>query len=925
MSAKPLPIPLLAMLGTLLALPSCGGGGGQALPAATEGSIEATALRQSPPPPPGGKRFRRVAASDSGLSFRNELRPENRYTYLTNGAGLAVGDYDNDGLLDVYLISQDGPNKLFRQQQPLRFVDATAAAGGLGGGEAWGTGACFADIDGDGDLDLYVCNMEAKNLLYENQGDGTFVESAAKHGLDIAAASTMCAFADFDRDGRLDLYLVTNRALHAGWTRTPEVLQNMRPPADTLRAVTEMVPNAEQWRRIDKLASDGLLKSNRDVPEDLREHFLTFRGRRYPAGQQDRLFRNVAGTFVDVTQSAGIQDQGNGLSATWFDYDDDGYPDLYVANDLESPDVLYHNERNGRFRNVTRDVVPHTAYYGMGSDFGDVDGDGRLDLMVADMSMTTHEKAKVLMGDMDEERPILMHHEPPQAMRNALLLNTGLGRFQEAAKLAGVASTDWTWSLRFGDLDLDGRLDLFCTNGIARFDTDPDLKLAVESLWREGRQQAAIERIQNVPRVPERNIAMRNVDDLRFENVSSNWGLDLEAVSHGAVVADFDGDGDLDILVNNFEEPAALYENQSAAMAGGGGRANALVVRLRGVHSDRFGTGARVVAQLANGKRLVREISLSRGYLSGHPAEAHFGLGPEATVDLSVQWPSGHVQQFEQLAAGQRYTVTEPGRKPPNIWTPREGSIQPATFVTSPAPPFQHRENTFDEYEQQPLLPAEVSRLGPALCASGRQLFVGGARGQAGALFVADGSGWHRVEGPWERDAACEDVGACFVDYDGDGDDDLVVTSGGAETPAGDETLRDRVYRNQGEAGFVVDREALPGDVRESSGRAVAADYDGDGDQDLFVAGRLVPGSYPDAPSSRLYQNDGNGRFRDATAELAPTLADAGMVTSALWTDADGDGSVDLLLPAHWQPVRLLRNDDERLVDHTEKAGVAAT
>lgn len=872
--------------------------------AAASGSVEARPLRARRARPDDAPLFRRVPAEESGLRFRNELRPENRYTYLTNGAGLAVGDYDGDGMLDAYLISQDGPNKLFRQASPLRFEDVTARAGGLEGGAAWGSGASFADVDGDGDLDLYVCNVEAANLLYVNQGDGTFVEDAAGYGLDLVAASTMAAFADYDRDGKLDLYLLTNRALHAGWALTPEVLQGFRPPADTARPAADMVPPGRAFAAPSAENAAG-------------EHFFAFRGQRYTAGQPDRLLRNVGGTFVDVTASAGIADKGMGLSATWFDYDADGYPDLYVANDLESPDVLYHNLGDGTFRDVTSDVVPHTAFYGMGSDAADVDGDGHVDLVVADMSMTTHEKAKVLMGDMAAERPVLMYSDPPQVMRNALLLNTGTGRFQEAAHLAGVASTDWTWSVLFGDLDNDGRSDLFATNGIARFDTDPDLKLRVDDLWSQGRQQAAIQLIQNVRRVAERNAALRNTGgaDVRFERQGASWGLDLEAVSHGAALADFDGDGDLDVLVNNFEAECALYENRDAD-------GNAFKVRLRGRLSERFGVGARVTAALPDGRELVRELALARGYLSGQAPELHFGIGANASATLSVVWPSGHVSQDLEVAAGHVVVITEPGAPPPaaDASSPRADA---PLFVPAAAPLFRHRENEFDEYAAQPLLPAQVSRLGPALAAAPPYVYVGGARQQAGQLFCRRNDGWTAISGPWSRPAAaaCEDVGACWLDFDGDGDLDLFVASGGAEVNAGDPTLRDRIYRNDGEDRFVAVDDVIPAAL-QSSGCARAADFDGDGDDDLFIAGLLVPGAYPDAPPSRLLRNDG-GRFSDVTAALAPALQAAGMVTDARFADFDGDGRLDLLVAARWQPLRLLRNEGDAFVDATATAGLA--
>jgi len=882
-------------------------------------------------------RFKLLAPSTCGLDFTNVLRKENCYQYLTNGAGLAASDYDGDGLVDVYFVSQDGPNRLFRQRAPLQFEDVTVAAGNLDGGDAWGTGASFADVDGDGDLDLYVCNLESKNLLYENQGNGTFRENAAKYGLDLVAASMMAAFADYDRDGALDLYLLTNRALHPGWALTPEVLAGIKTPADAARRAVRMVPTVEQLAQIDKLAHDGKLGSLADVPAELREHFLVFRGRRFISGQEDRLLRNVGGRYFDVSSSAGITGFGMGLAAVWWDYDDDGFPDLYVANDLESPDTLYHNERNGMFRNATGEVLPHTAYYGMGGDAGDVDGDGRLDFLVADMSMTTHKKAKVLMGDMNNQRDVLIHARPPQYMRNALLLNTGCGRFQEAGMLAGVASTDWTWSVLFGDLDNDARLDLFATNGIARFEMDPDFQARVQELVAANRHQAAVELIQNVRKVPEKNLALRNTSDLKFTKTGADWGLDLEAVSHGAALVDLDGDGDLDVLVNNWNEPASVYENRTTD-------GNALVVELRGQRSNRFGIGARVTAGLADGRTLVRENWLSRGYLSGQAPVLHFGLGQaQSAKSLVVQWPSGHVQVFDDVPAGQRHVITEPPGAPP---PPPSGGSMPSglepgagvidlesfgeslAFAPASAPPFVHKENEFDEYKDQPLLPAGVSRLGPGLALGDADgdgdddLFVGGARGQAGALFLMTPQGWQQKPGPWEADAACEDMGVLWLDYDGDGDLDLFVASGGAEVKQGDATLRDRIYRNDGGGVFTRDEKALP-DVRESSGHACAADFDRDGDLDLFVAGRLVPGAYPDAPPSRLYRNDG-GKFTDVTQELAPALLQAGMVTSALFTDVDDDGWLDLLVAAQWQPIRLLHNDGgTAFVDATATAGLA--
>lgn len=868
-----------------------------------------------------GPKFRRVASSESGLAFRNELRNENRYTYLTNGAGLAVGDYDKDGLPDLYCVSQDGPNKLFRQTAPLRFVDVTASAGNVDGGEAWGSGAAFVDVDGDSWLDLYVCNTEAKNRLYRNRGDGTFEECAARFGLDVAAASTMAAFADADGDGDLDCYLVTNRALHAGWALVSEVLDAMQVPKDTLRTARQMVPSLQDtadpvFQRLQR----GDMAPSLQMPTKLREHFFSFHGRVYMAGQRDRFLRNDNGVFVDGSDAAEFADHGMGLSATWVDYDQDGKPDLYVANDLETPDQLWHNEGGGRFREVAKETLPHTAYYGMGSDAGDVDGDGRMDLFVADMSATTHKMAKILMGDMNAQRDFLIHADPQQCMRNALLLNTGTQRFQEAAFLAGVASTDWTWSALFGDLDNDARLDLFCTNGIARFDMNPDIELEKQRLWRAGKEAEAIALIQSVPSVPEKNFALRNAGDLRFEKTGASWGLDAATISHGALLVDLDRDGDLDVVTNDLDQELGVYENRSAEQ-------HSIAFVLEGRGKNTRGIGARIELGVGNA-RLVRENHVSRGYLSGQEARAHFGLGAATTVDLAViHWPSGSVQVLEKLQADREYTVREPAQ--PSAAIAMEPLVAPIFQEVEIAQAPVHREAPFDDFDAQFLLPHQLSKLGPGLAVGDADsdgdddVFVGGAAGQSGTLLRNDGDRYIAVDGPWQQDAACEDMGILWLDYDADGDQDLLVCSGGVEASEGDARLKDRLYRNDGAMRFVRDEAALP-DVRTSSSSAAAADIDGDGDLDLAIGGRMVPGRFPDAPATRLYRNDGS-RFVDATMELAPSLLQAGMVTSVVFAQVDGDAWPDLLVAAQWQPIRCLRNRDGKgFDDRTKEAGLAA-
>ena len=856
-------------------------------------------------------RFVRRDAATTGLEFTNLLRRENLVAYVYTGAGLAVGDYDDDGLPDVYLVSQDGSNKLFRQVAPLRFEDVTLTAGGLGGGDAWGTAASFVDIDGDGDLDLYVCNLESPNLLYLNAGDGTFREAAGRRGLAASAASTGCAFADYDNDGDLDLYLVTNRLL--GTQLPPQIVAEMTLPGDLKKTRQELFPPYPQFE-----SKAGRLV----VPAGYEDFFFTIGDKVYPAGQCDRLYRNDGGIFRDVTAAAGIHDQGNGLSAIWWDSDADGDLDLYVANDLQSPDVLYENRGDGTFRDVTAARLPCTAFFGMGCDVGDVDRDGRLDLFVADMSSTTHYMGKMLMGNMDQHRWLLMNGEPPQQMRNVLFLDSGTERFREAAHLFGLASTDWTWSVRFADLDEDGWLDLHATNGIPVFTDNPDSGREFDQLWAHGARQQALDLYRQLPRVEERNIARRNTGDHGFEDVGSAWGLDEASVGQGSVICDLDRDGDLDVLVNNQNGEASLFENRTAD-------SHRLLVELRGTTSNRRGVGATVTVGAA-GARQTRLVMPTRGYMSAGEATAHFGLGVATRVDeIVVRWPSGIVQRFADLAADQHLTIREDGVPPPPLM-PSAVEASGTMFAPLAGLRFEHSEREFDDFAVQPLLPHRLSRLGPGLAkgdvdGDGRDdIWCGGAAGQHGVLLLARGlDGFREAHGPWRDDGDCEDTGALLFDADGDGDLDLYVVSGGVE--AGDRTglLRDRLYLGNGGGKFERADDALP-DLRHSGSCVVAGDYDDDGDLDLFVGSRVVAGRFPHAPSSVLLRND-DGRFIDVTAETAPMLANAGMVTGAQWADLDGDERLDLVVAAQWQPLRVLGNKDgARFEDRTALLGLDA-
>ena len=835
-------------------------------------------------------RFERRSEQELGFSFRNVLKKENVRRYMENGSGVAVGDYDGDGKPDLYLVALDGPNMLLRQTERFRFEDVTAKAG-VDGGTAWGTGATFVDFDADGDLDLYVCNLDAPNLLYVNQGDGTFVEGAKKAGLDFKGASNLASFADYDRDGDLDAYLLTNRVL----------------------GVAEEVGGKAKMKTV-----NGKMV----VPDEYKEHIMVVEGRPTQAGQRDLLYENNGdGTFVDVAKEAGIDGYDMGLSVTWWDYDEDGWLDIYVGNDMKTPDHLYRNQGDGTFRDVIASKTARTPWFSMGADTADVNNDGHMDLLVADMAATTHFKEKATMGDMGASGWFLTVGVPRQFMRNALYVNTGTSRFAELSFLAGISKTDWTWSVRFGDFDNDGFSDLFVTNGMARAVNDSDMNRKIKALEEAGKVDEARRLQESYPPQNEPNMAFKNLGDLAFEDVSVRWGLDEIGVSHGAITADLDRDGDLDIVVNNLNAPVSVYENVGQA-------GHRVLVELRSQSKNRFGVGALVKVRTGETVQ-TRRLLAARGYLSGEEPVVHFGLGEATVIDeLVVQWPEGGEQRFEKLDADRIYTVSEqanlPKAKAPSRHKPWLAAAGKKRRLMH-----KHVELNYDDYAKEPLLPLQLSHHGPAAAwgdvdGDGRDdVYLTGARGQAGALYLNEESGFVPSEGPWTDDAQAEDVAALFFDADGDGDVDLYVGSGSNEKEAGDESYRDRLYLGDGKGGFERAEGALP-DHRDSTGAIAAADFDRDGDLDLFVGARMIPGRYPETPTSRLLRNDG-GRFADVTDQVAKGLDQVGLVAGALWSDADGDGWLDLVLALDWGPVAIWGNAEGELTDRTSAAGLGGT
>lgn len=831
----------------------------------------------------GRMKFEKLTGT--GIKFKNSFDRSKPMELLDTGSGIAIGDYDNDGLQDIYLVGGEIANKLYRNLGDFKFEDVTIEAGVDGrrnGRNLYGSGASFADVDNDGDLDLYVCNMAAPNMLFINQGDGTFSEQAFYRDVAYSGASKIANFCDYDQDGDLDFYLVTYQ------DRQPD------------RSVDPVV----------------IVDGKRQIREDMIDQYAIVGEGVVKTGQRDLLFRNNGdGTFEDVTDSAGVADYGTTLSAIWFDFDGDGWQDIYASNDFHAPDRLYRNNGDGTFRDVLPEVVRHTPWFSMGSDFGDLNNDGLLDFMTADMSGTSHYKRKVDMGDMGDSAFFLTYGRPRQYMKNCLNINSGMGPFFEIASMAGMSSTDWTWAVRFVDMDNDGKLDVYITNGHARDMMNADTAGKLDALIAKNASQEEIDKFYcNIPAKREANLAFQNRGELDFLGVGPAWNLNHVGVSHGAAFADFDNDGDQDLVVNNYYEPSLIYRNDSQ-------NGSRTLFEFRCGDNNFFGYGTKLEIW-QDGKYQTRTLNPVRGYISSDPAVLHFGSDTAETIQrVKVTWPDQTVEEFENLAPNRMYRIVESeSRSPATQDIPPNRMFEEVSQEKSLV--FKHIERPYDDFQRENLLPYKMSELGGGLAwgdVNGDgfpDLFCGGAAGQAGALFLNQGGqSFARSEGPWAADAECEDMGMLFFDADGDGDIDLYVVSGGNECEPGDEVLIDRLYLNDGEGNFEKSDSSLP-DNRDSGSSVAAADYDRDGDLDLFIGSRAIPGKYPLTPTSRLLQNDG-GVFKDVTRDAANPLLEVGLVNSAVWSDVNGDRWIDLVIALDWGPVTIMFNEQGTFVDKT--------
>jgi hypothetical protein len=842
--------------------------------------------------------FVSLPAQKTGVDFINLLTETEAfniidYLYFYNGGGVSVGDINNDGLIDIYFSSNQGPNKLFLNKGKMVFEDISKKSGleSLG---SWKTGVSMVDINGDGLLDIYVCRLgsfkgiSGKNELYINNGDLTFSEKAAEYGLDFQGFSTHASFFDYDKDGDLDMYLL-NHAVH-----------------------TEKSFGSASLRYLDDgLAGDRLYKNNLDQGEK---------------------------RFSDITIEAKIYSSqlGYGLGTGISDLNNDGWPDLYVSNDFNENDYLYLNKADGTFQDQTSSAINYSSRFSMGSDFADLNNDGWIDFITLDMLAKEETIQKLSAGEETEEilQQKLNYGFERQFSRNCFQLNNGNGTFSEIAQLSGISATDWSWGVLLADYDNDGWKDIFISNGIVRrpndldymnFITNPNLDNGLQN-------NADISDLKLASEMPPGDVAnffFRNNKDLTFQDVSATWNVSKKNISNGAAYADLDNDGDLDLIINNINAAAEILENQQAQPLGKA-KNNFLKIRFKGLGANKFGLGSRVEA-FGNGKQIIQENFTSRGFQSATAPEVHLGLGEISTLDsLKIIWPSGKIQKFTNVKANQTLTVDESEAKIfPSYLAQTKASFLKVVENELSGLSFDHYEDNFNDFNYESLLPHKLSQEGPALAVGdvngdGKEdLYVGGAAGQAGNLFIqVQGGKFQKSNQPiFEKDAALEDTEAIFFDSNKDGFLDLVVGRGGNVADLNDTGGQSKIYLNNGKGEFQQSI-SLPMEKNAQVSVILAHDFDQDGLADLMVGGRNVAGKYGQIPRSYLLKNLGENRYQDITNQIAPELANLGLVKDAAWTDIDRDGIQDLIVIGEWMPITIFLNKNGNLVNETVRFGL---
>lgn len=835
--------------------------------------------KETPAAPP---LFERLKGSQTGIVFNNKVadNPDiNIFDFRNfyNGGGVAIGDINNDGKPDIFFTSNQGKNRLYLNKGNWKFDDISEKAG-VTGINNWHTGVVMADVNGDGWLDIYVSNSgnfdgtKSQNELYINQKDGTFKEEAHQYGLDDTGIGTQAVFFDYDHDGDLDCFILTN-----------------------------------SFRPISSFEYHPGMRDQRSVNN----------------GQ--KLYRNDNGHFVNVSAQAGIygSEIGFGLGVTVGDLNDDGWPDIYVSNDFFEHDYLYINQHDGTFKEVVKSSMGHISLASMGSDMADINNDGYLDIFTTDMLPEDDYRLKTTTKfdnyDVFNARlPGDFHH---QFEKNCLQLNNGDGTFSEIADLAGVEATDWTWGGLSFDFNNDGWKDLFVCNGISKDLTDQDfLAYFGDESTKRGVMETGFKYknfIDKMPVTPVANYAFINQKDLTFKNESKQLGLATPSFSNGAAYGDLDGDGDLDLVVNNENMEAFVYRN----MASERHLNNYVKVKLNGISPNNFGVGARVTIY-ATGQKQMQEESPSRGFESSVEPVMNFGIGKNMAIDsLVVSWPNMKSQVIGRVKANTTVTLNQadaklPFRSAPKVAHPIYTNVTASVISGN----ITHKENNYTDFDNERLIPKMLSTEGPKLAVADvngdglPDFYMGSAANDTAKLFIQqkDGKFKKSDQFAFAQDKDNECVGAEFFDADNDGDQDLVVATGGNEMHNADNYLTTRLYINDGKGNFKRNFNGWP--ILNINASCVrTCDYDGDGKIDVFIGARSIPGSYGKSPASGLLRNDGKGHFTDVTEKVCPDLLHLGMVTDAQWADIDHDGKKELIVVGDWMPVTIFKYEDGQL------------
>lgn len=807
------------------------------------------------------------------------------YEYFYNGGGIAIGDINNDGLQDIYFSSNLGDNKLYLNQSGMQFQDITVASNVQSRPGPWKTGVTIADVNGDGREDIYVCysgkmpSFKRANQLFINQGNDkagipNFLEQAAQYGIADTGYATQSFFFDFDRDGDLDMFLMNH--------------------------------NPTNLPLLDEASTLALLAK-----------------REFNTGV--KLFKNDNNHFVDITSTSGLSSSAlsYGLGAGVADINLDGWPDIYISNDYGVPDYLYINNKKGGFTDQLISSMGHISLFSMGNSVADINNDGLPDIFTLDMLPEDNLRQKLLFAPDNYEKFDLglrrgFHH---QYMRNMLQLNNGDGTFSEIGQLAGISNTDWSWSPLFADLDNDGWKDLYVSNGYLRDFTNMDfLKYKYDFIQKKGRLQRedVLDIIKKMSSSNVVNYTFQNNQDLTFKNVGKKWGLTTPSSSNGAAYVDLDNDGDLDLVVNNINQPAFIYRNNAELQ----NKNHSLQIKLVGANKNTDGYGAMVTIYQKNNKQYLEQMP-ARGFQSTVSPILHFGLGKETLIDsLRIVWLGGKEQMLTKIKTDQLLTLKETEAthqyKAPNT--------KPSIFkeVSSPLK-YASAQNQTNDFKRQTLLVNPLSFSGPSLVKGDvngdglEDVFAGGGSGKPGALYIQQKNGQfiQKSSSVFEADSLGEDADALFVDVNNDGFKDLYVVGGGYHNYlVGDVLFQDRLYLNDGKGNFSKTANALPA-MKGSKSCVRAADINGDGFTDLFVGGRNVPGRYPESPQSYLLINDGKGNFTDKIEAIAPQLKNAGMVTDAVWYDINHDKKMDLILVGEWMPIMAMVNVNGKLENKT--------